>query len=89
MLARVEVMWPKLVGAATFELPPNCARGAQLHMVRSVEHLHAELESLSLGDAEILDRREIDVHLMRPLQVVARAVAILPGTVFLKAAGLN
>src|SRR5205823_2791914 len=39
--------------------PPAGVRSAQFHVVGSVEHLHAELESLSFGDSKVLDRREI------------------------------
>ncbi len=73
MLARVEVIWPNVDGGATFELPQPTIRVAQLHMIGSVEHFHAELERLFLGDPEILDRREIEVHLFRANQIVARA----------------
>ena len=44
----------------------------QLHVIRSVEHLHAELQSLILGDLEILDSREVEVYLSWRNQVVAR-----------------
>ena len=48
-------------------------------MIRSVEHLHAELQRLAFGDAEILNGREIEIHLLRPSQIIAGAVAELSG----------
>ena len=44
-------------------VPPVRVRASQLHMVRSVEHLHAELEGLPFGDAEVFDGGEIKVNL--------------------------
>src|SRR5207253_306876 len=57
---------------------PSRVGRAQLDVVRRIEHLHAELESMTLADAEVLYGREIDVHLPRPAQIVAGTVSELP-----------
>src|SRR5262249_44265015 len=57
---------------------PARARPAPRRMVRSVEHLHAELERVPLADPEILHRGEVDVPLRWSDQIVAAAVAELP-----------
>ena len=49
-------------------------------MVRRVEHFHAELERVFLGDMEVFQRGEIDVPPGRADQVVAAAGSELPGS---------
>ena len=48
-------------------------------MIRGIEHLHAELQSMLLIDAEILQRGEVHVPCTGPDQVVPPAVAELSG----------
>src|SRR5450755_2594205 len=64
-------------GSRRILIPPISIRGTPLHMIRSVEHLHPELEGLSFSDPEILDERDVEVHLSRADQIVARASAVL------------
>ena len=75
MLARVPVICAEARDGALFELPHPVLGVPSSHMIRRVEHLHAELDRLSLADAEVLDRGEIDVHLPRSAQIVAGAIA--------------
>src|SRR6266852_3065867 len=63
-----------LIGTA-----PARIRRAPLHMVRSVEHFHTELQTLFFDNPEVLDRREIEVNLLRPPQIVARTISELRG----------
>src|ERR1700688_2548025 len=76
MLALVEVIVPNVACGSTLEFPQPVGV-AQLDVIGGVKHFHAELECWFLGDAEILNRREIEVHLVWANQVVARAVSEL------------
>jgi len=71
MLALVEVIVPKVADGNTLEVPQPVA--GLPNMIGSVKHFHAELECLFLGDAKVLDCREIEVHLRWTNQIVARA----------------
>src|SRR5260370_42117536 len=42
---------------------PARGRVTQFHMIGSIEHFHAQLEGVFLGYAEVLNRRQIEVHL--------------------------
>src|SRR5437868_3158088 len=62
------------IGAA-----PTRARAAPRRMVRRIEHLHSELQRMSFGDPEVLRNGQIHVPDARANQIVAAAVAELPG----------
>ena len=46
-------------------------------MVKDVEHLSAELQVLPFGDFEILESREVKVHLIRPDKIAIPGCAKL------------
>src|ERR1019366_4430456 len=59
-------------GGWTRAVAPACVGIVQYHMVRSVEHLRAELQVLTFSDREMLEDRKILGPSPRSPQVVAR-----------------
>src|SRR5437763_3095295 len=53
---------------------PTRARTPPRRMIRSIEHLHPELQRVALPNPEILHRREIHVPRRRPKQIIPAAI---------------
>src|SRR5258705_375027 len=66
-------------GRSCVRAAPTRARAAPRRMVGRVEHLHAELESTFFGDSEVFHQGRIHVPDAGTDQIVAAAIAELPG----------